>query len=273
MGKIKSIILKDSERLVLETGFRQGDSHCFRMRCRAVLLKSTGLSSKAIGLQTEMSHVSVNSWVKRFLSEGIDGLQTRPGRGRKPIMDYTDEEVVRKAIEQDRQSVSKAREAWQKATGKEASDLTFKRFFISLGARYKRIREHPRGVPSPQLYAYKTEKLQELEHLNINGKIDLYYADESNVCTEGYVPYGWQFRNEDVYIPSQKVQRVNIFGMIDRNNRYHGFTTTESIDADKVVEYLDTFSLNIKKDTFIVLDNASVHRNKEIRELRELWEN
>ena len=99
------------------------------LSCR---LKSTGLSSKAIGLQTEMSHVSVNSWVKRFLSEGIDGLQTRPGRGRKPIMDYTDEEVVRKAIEQDRQSVSKAREAWQKATGKEASDLTFKRFLSAL---------------------------------------------------------------------------------------------------------------------------------------------
>lgn len=55
-----------------------------------------------------------------------------PGRGRKPIMDCTDEEVVRKAIEQDRQSVSKAREAWQKATGKEASDLTFKRFLSAL---------------------------------------------------------------------------------------------------------------------------------------------
>ena len=154
--------------------------------------------------------------------------------------------------------------------GSERPDI--QAFFISLGARYKRIRKRPRGVPSPQLYAYKTEKLQELEHLNINGKIDLYYADESHVCTEGYVPYGWQFRNEDVYIPSKKAQRVNIFGMIDRNNRYHGFTTTESIDADKVVEYLDTFSLNIKKDTFIVFDNASVHRNKKIRELRELWE-
>ena len=118
MGKVKSIILKDSERLELETGFRQGASHCFRMRCRAVLLKSSGLSSNQIGLQTEMSHVSVNFWVKRFMQEGISGLQTRPGRGRKPIMDCTDEEVVRKV-----------REAWQKATGKEASDLTFKRFY------------------------------------------------------------------------------------------------------------------------------------------------
>ena len=43
-------------------------------------------------------------------------------------MDCSDEEAVRKAIEEDRQSVSKAREAWQNATGKEACEITFKRF-------------------------------------------------------------------------------------------------------------------------------------------------
>ena len=79
-----------------------------------------------------MSMVSVNAWVKRFLSEGVTGLQTRQGRGRKAIMDCSDEEAVRAAIEQDRQSVSKARAAWQQATGKEASDLTFKRFLSAL---------------------------------------------------------------------------------------------------------------------------------------------
>jgi transposase len=102
------------------------------MRCRAVLLKSDGLSSIKAGEQTEMSLVSVNAWVKRFLLEGITGLQTREGRGRKPIMDCSDEQAVLAAIEQDRQSVSKAKNAWQQATGKEASNLTFKRFFSAL---------------------------------------------------------------------------------------------------------------------------------------------
>lgn len=112
MGKPKVLELTETERLALEKGFRLGEKHCFRMRCRAVLLKADGLSSAA-GVQTEMSHVSVNAWVKRFKSEGIDGLNTRSGRGRKPIMDCLDEEVVRRAIEQDRQSVSKARAAWE----------------------------------------------------------------------------------------------------------------------------------------------------------------
>lgn len=145
-------------------------------------------------------------------------------------------------------------------------------FFIRLGAGYRRIRKRPKGQPSPQLYAYKTEKLQELVQQEKDGLIDLYYGDESHICTEGYVPYGWQFRGEDVYIPTERGLRLNIFGMIDRNNRYEGFSTTENITADKVADFLDRLSLRIRKNTFVVLDNATVHRCKLMRELRPIWE-
>ena len=64
-------------------------------------------------------------------------------------------------------------------------------FFMRLGAGYRRIRKRSKGKPSPQLYAYKTEKLQELVQQEKDGLIDLYYGDESHICTEGYVPYGW----------------------------------------------------------------------------------
>lgn len=156
--------------------------------------------------------------------------------------------------------------------GQIGKRLNIQTFFISIGARYKRIRKRPRGVPSPQLYEYKVEKLQELESQASEGRIRLYYADESHTCTEGYVPYGWQLQGEDVYVPSQRVARLNIFGMIDRDNRYNGFTTFEKMTADKVLSFLDDFSFNLEMDTFVVLDNASVHRNKKIKELRPIWE-
>jgi transposase len=79
-----------------------------------------------------MSLITVNHWVNRYLLEGIAGLKTRSGRGRKPIMDSSDEEAVRRAIENDRQSLNKARETWQNAVGKEASESTFKRFLSAL---------------------------------------------------------------------------------------------------------------------------------------------
>jgi transposase len=114
--------------------------------------------------------------------------------------------------------------------------------------------------------------LQELEELDSKGELVLYYADESHVCTNGYVPYGWQFKNEDIYIPSEKAARLNIFGMITKRNQYKGFTTQESINADKIVDYLDRFSFYVTKKTVIVLDNASVHRNRKVKELRKIWE-
>lgn len=60
--------------------------------------------------------------------------------------------------------------------------------------------------------------------------------------------------------------------MIDRQNNYKGFTTTDNMNADKVIEFLDDFSFQVHKNTFVVLDNATVHRNHKIKELRAIWE-
>jgi transposase len=156
--------------------------------------------------------------------------------------------------------------------GQRGKRFDFQTFFIRIGARYRRIRKRPGGVPSPQLYEYRTGKLQELETLYTGGEINLFYGDESHVCTEGYVPYGWQFPGEDVYVASGKAKRLNIFGMIDRNNRFEGFCMGEPVDAGKVVSFSDTFSFGLNKKTVVVLDNDSVHRNAKIRQMRPVWE-
>ena len=87
------------------------------------------------------------------------------------------------------------------------------------------------------------------------------------------MPYGWQFSGEDVFIPSQKIARLNIFGMTTRDNRYEGFTSRGSITSDMVVGFLDRLSFRPKaKDIVVVLDNASIHRSSTIREMRPVWE-
>ena len=156
--------------------------------------------------------------------------------------------------------------------GQGGQQKYFPKFFISLGARFGRIRKRPKGKPSPQLYEYKAEKLQELVNQYRDGRIDLYFGDETHTCSEGYVPYGWRFPGEDVYVPSQKRVRLNIFGMVDYDSRYNGFCTTEAITAERLADYLDRFSMGIRKETFLVLDNAQLHRSKCIQQLRPLWE-
>ena len=54
------------------------------MRCQIILLKSTGRKSEEVAAITSMTYVSVNAWVKRYKDFGIEGLQTKSGRGPKP---------------------------------------------------------------------------------------------------------------------------------------------------------------------------------------------
>ena len=145
-------------------------------------------------------------------------------------------------------------------------------FFRSLGARYKRIRLTPKGTPSPQLYELFLEKLQELEKLYNSGHINLFFGDESHVCTSGYVPYGWQFPDEDVAIAVQKAARLNIFGMVNRDNEYHGFTTRENINSDKFIEFIDGIVPKLTKPTVLLLDNASLHKSKKVKAKLPEWQ-
>jgi len=48
--------------------------------------------------------------------------------------------------------------------------------------------------------------------------------------------------------------------------------TTENIDTEFVLECLEQFSFEIRKTTFIVLDNARIHKAKAIKERIHYWQ-
>ena len=133
MGRVNRPILRREQRQSLESGLKQGQSHCFRMRCQSILLKSEGRTSKEVGAITGMSHVSVNSWVKRYKAEGISGLYTQPGRCRKALLDVSsDQESILESIKTNRQRMRTAKAEWESKSGKTVSDSTFKAFLKSL---------------------------------------------------------------------------------------------------------------------------------------------
>ena len=104
-----------------------------------------------------------------------------------------------------------------------------------------------------------------MEQLSEQGHIDLFYGDESRVSLLPCVPYGWQFADEQVTMPSQKRGGVNCFALLSRDNRLHLRLTEQTIDAAFVSEQLDAFSWSLCRPTVVVLDNAAVHR-KAVKE-------
>jgi len=133
MGRVNTPILSESERLSLEQGLQTGKTHSFRTRCQVILLKSQCRKSEDVGLITNMSYVSVNTWVKRYKLKGIAGLQTLSGRGRKrKIKKETDSEAILEAVKSNRQRLQKAKAEWEKESGKTVSKTTLKTFLKAL---------------------------------------------------------------------------------------------------------------------------------------------
>jgi len=129
MGRIKSLELDAEQRAALEQGYRTGASHAFRRRCQMILLKSQGMSSAQVSQVVGDCEMTVNSWLKRYQSEGIAGLATRSGRGRKAILhSAADLEAVRAAVVVNRQRIRLAKAELEQAVGKSFCERTLIRF-------------------------------------------------------------------------------------------------------------------------------------------------
>jgi len=133
MGKIKTVELTRAQRAALEKGYRTGSSHAFRTRCQMILLKSERRTSAEIADLLGCCEVVVNNWLKRYESEGIDGLRTKPGRGRKPVLDAEkDLPSVKAAVVANRQRISVAKAELEAELGKNFSTKTLQRYLKNM---------------------------------------------------------------------------------------------------------------------------------------------
>lgn len=114
--------------------------------------------------------------------------------------------------------------------------------------------------------------MQDLESLSKSGLIELFYCDECSVSMLPCVPYGWQFSDEEVAMPSAKGEGLNCFALLTRENDCRFATTKEKIDSSFIFEQFEHLSMGLKKLTVVVLDNARVHTSKLIKERLKAWQ-
>jgi transposase len=129
MPKVTIVALTAEEQTALEKAAKHGKTHSFRRRCQAILLKTHKRTSLDVAQELGCSEMAINNWIKRYQDQGLAGLQTKTGRGRKPILQAeTDLAAVRRAVQSSRQRISLAKAELEQELGKEFSQLTLRRF-------------------------------------------------------------------------------------------------------------------------------------------------
>jgi hypothetical protein len=84
--KTFSLELTDAQRAELQRWLRQTTLPAgLARRARVILLLSEGHSVTAAGQTAGLTPNNTRKWVRRFLAQGVAGLQEQPGRGRQPV--------------------------------------------------------------------------------------------------------------------------------------------------------------------------------------------
>ena len=100
-----------------------------------ILLKSDRLPSAQVAEQIGCCMIAVNGWVKRYQAEGIQGLQTKQGRGRRAILDdRADLAQVRSADQNLCLKISLAKAGFEASLATEFSAVTLRRFLKNIAA-------------------------------------------------------------------------------------------------------------------------------------------
>lgn len=98
------------------------------------------------------------------------------------------------------------------------------------------------------------------------------YFDEAGFSLEPVVPYAWQPVGQTIEIPSSRSSRLNVLGFMGLNGNLTSYVFDGSISSEEVVACFDRIAEQVTKKTWVVIDNASMHRSNLFNSNIEIWE-
>ncbi len=123
-----------------------------------------------------------------------------------------------------------------------------------------------------EAFEQKQQQLQELETLQEQGYLQLYYYDESGFSLTSALPYAWQKIGKTIEVPVSKSKRMNVAGLINRQGNFHYQTYTGRVGSKEVIGLLDRFCEKLTQKTVVVLDNAPTHRSQAFMAKVKQWQ-
>lgn len=262
----------------LTDGYENGIGKDFRRRCQAILLLIKGHSVKNIFPLLQIKRKgTIYGWIRQYNSLGIKGLVNKQGRGRKSALVLHGQaaiDIIKKALGDAPQGIRGVTDDIGKGLGLEITYCMLRKHLRDvMGFSYKRLRKWLTPLRDEKEYGKLREELMVLLRREAAGEIKVFFGDESGFCLDPSVPYGWGEKGKTGCILARKSGRCNVFGLLSTDNTFDCWTIAGKLDASFVVACLDEFAgrLNNEK-TVVVIDNASVHKAREVQEKREGWE-
>jgi transposase len=264
-------LLTESQRHTLAEIMKHDATPRARVRAHGILLSAQGMKIKEIAKIYQVDRDTVATWIKKWEQHGVASLYDKPRSGRPPKLTLAEQDLARQYIKEEPRCLKQVVERLRQKTAKRLSISSLKRLAKKARLRWKRVRKSLKSLRDPEEFTKCQRELEALQKQEDQGKIDLYYFDESGFTLDPYIPYAWQEPGTVIEIPATKGTRINIVGLMNRKNDLHPYMFEQSINTSVIVACLNDFCQKIKKKTMVVMDNSSIHTSEEFEDYIAQW--
>ena len=181
-----------------------------RVRAHGILLSAQGLRIKEIAKIYQVDRDTVATWIKKWEQSGMASLYDKPRSGRPPKLTPEEKDLARQYIKEDPRCLKQVVERLSQKTAQRLSISSLKRLAKKAGLRWKRVRKSFKSLREPAEFTKCQRELEALHKQEDQGKIDLYYCDESGFTLDPYIPYAWQESGTVIELPATKGTRINV---------------------------------------------------------------
>src|SRR3989442_13617363 len=215
--------LTTEQRDLLENAMKNDPSFRARSRAHSLLLSAQGTTIKDIAKTYKVHRVTVSAWMTHWEHHGAQSLHDQPRSGRPTILTPEEQALAQQYIKEEPRSLKGVAERLAHTTAKRLSLSTLKRLAKKARLRWKRVRKSLKSLRDPKAFARGQRELAALQTHEDQGKIALYYFDESALALDPTIPYAWQEPQSVIELPARKDGRINVLGFMNRQNDLHPF--------------------------------------------------
>ena len=176
--------LTDEQRALLEKTMKEDPAFRARSRAHSLLLSAAGTAIQAIATAYQVHRVTVSAWIKKWEHQGAQSLHDQPRSGRPSKLTPDEQELARQYIKEEPRSLRGVVERLAHKTEKRLSISTLKRLAKKARLRWKRVRKSLKSLRDPAEFAKCQRELEALQQQEDQGKIALYYFDESGFALD-----------------------------------------------------------------------------------------
>ena len=247
---------------LLQRIYRQSQSFQVRRRAHCILLSAQGFSMSDLMQILRVSRKTIHNWFVAWETRKLVGLYDRSGRGRKSTFTPEQKEQIRQWVNEHPHQLKRVLQRIEKTWGLNVSKDTVKRILKGFAMSWRRMRRGVAGQPEAEEFQEKQQQLARLKQRADHGEIDLRFLDESGFCLTPLIPYAWQESGTVLCLPSQRSPRLNVVGLMNREQELDAYIFEKSVNSSVIVACIDNFALTCTETTVIVMDQASVHRSE-----------